>query len=52
MTALIKCTDDWFRAFEDCHEVCAIFFDYRKEFDSVPHQSLLLKLANNIGLDD
>ena len=51
VTALIRCTDDWFRALEEGHEVCAIFFDYRKAFDSVPHQSLLLKLAN-IGLDD
>ena len=41
MTALIKCIaiDDWFRALEDGHEVCAIFFYYRKAFDSVPHQS-------------
>ena len=51
MTALIKCTDDWFRALEDGHEVCTIFFDYRKAFDSVPDESLLLKLAN-IGVDN
>ena len=51
MTALIKCTDDWFRALENGKEVCAIFFDFRKAFDSVPHQILLQKLSS-LGLDE
>ena len=42
VTALIKCTDDWFKALENGQEVCAIFFDFRKAFDTVPHQILLL----------
>lgn len=51
MTALIKCTDDWFRALEYSQEVCATFFDFRKAFNSVPHQILWQKLAS-LNLDD
>ena len=40
VTALIKCTDDWLKCLEDGSDICAIFFDYRKVFDSVPHRPL------------
>ena len=33
------------------YDVCAVFFDIRKAFDSVPHRSLMNKLRD-IGLDD
>ena len=51
MTALIKCTDDWLKTLEDGDEVCTVFFDYRKAFDSVPHCPLMIKLRS-LGLDD
>lgn len=51
VTALIKCTDDWFRALEHGQDVCAIYFDFRKAFDSVPHQTLMQKVAR-LGIDD
>ena len=43
VTALIKCTDDWLKSL-DGNDMCAIFFDYRKAFDSVPHRTLIVKL--------
>ena len=50
VTALLYCTNEWFKALEDGKEVCAVFFDLKKAFDSVPHAPLLSKL-NAIGLD-
>ena len=44
MTALIKCVDDWLKALEEGKEICAVFFDYRKAFDTVPHRPLIDKL--------
>ena len=32
-------------------DTCAIFFDYRKAFDSVPHCPLIVKLRS-LGVDD
>ena len=40
----------WFELLEDGKEVCAVFLDFKKAFDSVPHIPLLEKLQR-IGLD-
>ena len=40
----------WFQLLEDGKEVCAIFPDFKKAFDSVPHIPLVEKLQH-IGLN-
>ena len=45
VSALLSTTTNWFSILEDGSEICAIFFDYRKAFDSVPHRPLLNKLS-------
>ena len=47
---LIKVVDDWLSALDKGYEVCVIFFDVSKAFDTVPHSLLLAKL-NELGLD-
>ena len=44
--ALLDATDQWFRWMEQGHDVCTVFFDFSKAFDSVPHRHLLNKLQN------
>ena len=44
VSALLTVVDEWLRILEDGKEICAIFFDYRKAFDSVPHRPLMEKL--------
>ena len=48
VTALLSTTHNLLEA---GREVCAIFFDFRKAFDSVPHRKLLDKLQD-LGLDE
>ena len=43
--ALLTAVDNWHRLLETGNEVCAVFFDLRKAFDSVPHRLLMDKLA-------
>ena len=50
VSALIAVFHDWLRALDSGHEVCVVFFDVKKAFDSVPHAPLLEKLSE-IGLN-
>ena len=45
-TALISATHDWYCALDNGDEVGAVFFDFCKAFDKVPHNPLLLKLQS------
>ena len=51
VTALLSVTQEWLSALERGQEIGAVFFDYRKAFDSVPHRPLLEKLEN-IGFNN
>ena len=38
--------DDWHKHLEASKEVCAVFLDHQKVFDSVPHRHLLIVLQD------
>ena len=44
ISALIKVVDDWSRALDQGFEVCIVFFDISKAFDTVPHLPLLQQM--------
>ena len=50
VTSLLHITDQWLKVLEDGHDMCAVFFDFRKAFDSVPHLPLLTKI-HSLGLN-
>ena len=45
-SALIDVIHDWLSALDEGFEICVIFFDVQKAFDSVPHIPLIRKLAD------
>ena len=50
VSALIDVSYNWSKALDQGNEVCTVFFDLQKAFDSVPHQSLIEKFKS-IELD-
>ena len=50
ITSLLYITDQWLKELESGLDICAVFFDFRKAFDSVPHLPLMSKISS-LGLD-
>ena len=48
--ALLTAVHNWHKLLEDGQSVCAVFFDFKKAFDKVPHSILMSKLTN-LNLD-
>ena len=44
--ALLAATDHWHNLLDSGLEICTVFFDYSKAFDTVPHRRLLQKLES------
>ena len=44
VTALLHLTDQWFQALEGGLDIGAVFFDFRKAFDSMPHSPLMSRI--------
>ena len=43
--ALLSGTHDWLTQLDNKKDVCCIFFDFQKAFDTVPHKNLMDKLS-------
>ena len=45
VSALLSTTYDWLEEMEAGRDICSVFLDLKKAFDTVPHQSLMEKLV-------
>ena len=45
VSALLSTTYDWLEEMEAGKDICSVFLDLKKAFDTVPHQSLMEKLV-------
>ena len=50
VSALIDVTHNWLQTLDTGKEICAVFFDLHKAFNSIPHRSLVYKLQS-LGID-
>lgn len=48
---LVNMTEQWRIALDANNVVCAVFFDFKKAFDSIDH-AVLLNMLNKIGISD
>ena len=46
LTNLLESLECWTRALDEGYGIDVLFLDYRKAFDSVPHQRLIVKLKS------
>ena len=46
VSALVDVTHQWSRRLDNGAEVCVVYFDLKKVFDSVPHRTLINKLSD------
>ena len=44
LTALLSTTHDWLTQLDQSKEICCVFFDFQKAFDTVSHRRLMEKL--------
>ena len=44
--ALLAATDSWHKLLDSGLDICTVFFDFSKAFDTVPHRPLLQKLKD------
>ena len=46
--ALLAAMDNWYRLLNSGFDICTVFFDFSKAFNTVPHRPLLQNLKNLI----
>ena len=50
LTNLLEVFEHWTSCFDDGYRVDVVYLDYRKAFDTVPHQRLSLTKLKGLGL--
>jgi len=50
LTNLLETLEEWTSALDDGYGIDAIYLDYRRAFNTVPHKRLIMKLQN-CGID-